>query len=556
MVVCLRSISLPLLAMMLSASSVRAQDQKNYRLPGDWPHDAEAQPRPPVEGSTFYRSTPLALTVLSLGAEIEAADITDVEVADFDGDGRNDIAVAWYATDVHDMTSNQRFLTFYFGYGSDSFVRAADLDLYIPNYQIEALSIFRNGSADIGVGDFDGDGDPDLVVTPFFGDELWFIENLGDGAFEQHLKFPFGFNTTGNFQTPPEALAADFDGDGKEDLVYIADPMFYVDPQIIHFWKTDDTIANMQRVGWEGIAEVTVQWTRGLAVGDFNADDRPDLCFSGSVNPPYEDDPVLVFWYDLNPSTGRFAVYLEYPSFLCSDVVAVQPDPLCPPGVLLTDLDGTEIEFWAHQCDQSMDFYLAAAEDGYAGLAPNRGMTAVAADVDGDADPDLVTRQKLGDLADSNQVEVTLSSEQGQQWTRVDPTPIDTSGFQDLPYSEHLRPRNLAVADLFGNTLPEIVAGFGPAPVSDLRRDEGDLLRVAYWANSCVGDATVDGRTGLEDMASVLSEFGLSGGEISNPNADLNKDGQVDLADLGILLADYGCDCCGEVLSSDALRSE
>ncbi len=545
---------------LTTGALVHAQLAAGPASPIDWPTDAKQaaagreEPNTPL---TLYVPAPLTLTVAVLAEETDCADITDVEVADFNGDGRNDIAVAWYMTDLDEMANNLRTLTLYFGTGADSFDRAADIDLYIPNYVIEALSIFRNGPADVGVGDFDGDGDADLAVTPFFGDELWLIENLGDGAFTRHLKFPFGFNSTGNFQTPPEAMAADFDQDGRDELVYIADPHFYVQGSIIHFWQTSNTILNMHRVNWEGIeGGVAVQWTRGLAIADFNTDGRPDLCFSGSINPPEEDDPLLVFWYDLNTSTRRFAVHLEYPSFLCSDAVAVQPDPACPPGVLLTDLDGTQIEFWAHQCDDSMGFYLAAAEDGYAGYAVNHGMAAEAADVDGDGDLDLVTRQKLGSLSDDEQIEITLNGAQGQEWTRVDPTPISTEGFQNELYSEILRPRNLAVADLFGNTLPEIVAGFGPSPPPGPGLDDGELLRVAYWANSCLGDVTLDGRTDVADLATLLAEFGQAGGPPLNPDADLNKDGQVDLADLNMVLADYGCECCEGLVRPDPAHSD
>jgi hypothetical protein len=499
---------------------------------------------------TLYVRVPLTITITELGDEVESANITDVEVADFNGDGRNDIAVAWYATDSADMANNLRFLTVYLGSGTGNFTRAADIDLYEPNYMIEALSVFRNGSADIGVGDFDGDGDPDLAVTPFFGDELWFVENLGDGTFVQHLKYPFGFNSTGNFQTPPEAMAADFDEDGRDELVYVVDPIQYIQGDLVHFWTTSDTVENMHRVDWEGIENgVVVQWTRGLAIADFDDDGRPDLCFSGSINPPYEDDPVLVFWHDLNTTTRRFAVHLEYPSFLCSDVVAVQPDPACPPGVLITDLDGTEIEFWAHQCGPPVAFHLAAAEDGYAGYAVDYGMAAVVADVDGDGDSDLVTRQKLGGLTDKKQVEITLSGAQGQEWTRVRPTPVSTCGFQDQPGNEILRPRNLAVADLFGNTLPEVVAGFGPSPAGG---GVADMLRVACWANSCLGDVTLDGRTDVMDVSAVLAEFGQPSPP-ANPNADLNRDGQVDLADLSIVMADFGCVCSTQTVPPDPL---
>ena len=525
------------------------------------PRDQEFQP-PQGHDTVLYKPLPTELLVAELDSGIELATVTDVELADFDGDHDIDIAVAWFATDNDDMSACLRVLTI-LSNEDGRFGNPIEFDLYIPDYVWPAKSIFRNGTSEIGVGDFDGDGDPDLAVAAFFGDEIWFIENLGAGAYEAHLRFPFGFSSPGNFITPPEMAAADFDGDGRDELVYISDPILQIDGQIIHIWKTTGSIADIYRVDWEGVeGAVYTQWTRGLAVGDFNSDGQPDLCFSGSVNPPHEDDPILTFWYDLDVTTSRFAVHNEYPDTLCSDVVPVRPDPAAPWSVLLADIDGTRVEFWRGTGDPGeIDIALATAVTGYAGLSPNRGMTAVTADVDGDGDPDLITKQKLGSIDDANQIEITLSSQRGTTWELVAPMRLDSSGFCNFPYSEILRPRNLAVADLFGSTLPEIVVGFGPhdAPT---RGDEprGLRLPIVIWANSCIGDVNHDGTTSIPDLVALARALGWCTGSLSfDPDADLNKDGCVDQSDLGLLLADVGClysDCepdeCAGQLAGDA----
>ena len=55
----------------------------------------------------------------------------------------------------------------------------------------------------------------------------------------------------------------------------------------------------------------------------------------------------------------------------------------------------------------------------------------------------------------------------------------------------------------------------------------------------CVGDVNGDGRTDLADLGILLADFGCTGGSCAG---DLDGDGDTDLADLGILLADFGCE--------------
>jgi hypothetical protein len=55
----------------------------------------------------------------------------------------------------------------------------------------------------------------------------------------------------------------------------------------------------------------------------------------------------------------------------------------------------------------------------------------------------------------------------------------------------------------------------------------------------CAGDLDGDGDTDLADLGILLADFGC----LPPPNCpgDLDNDGDTDLADLGILLADFGC---------------
>jgi len=490
-------------------------------------------------GSTLFVATPIILNVASVAQTAESAQITDLRVADFDGDGRNDLCVAWFISDYTNPTNNVRKLSFWWGTGLSAMLRGADIDLYIPDPNVESLSVFRNGPSQIAIGDFDGDGDPDLAVLPYFGDELWFIENLGNRQFFPHLRFTFGFNTTGNFQTPPEAGAADFDGDGRDDLVYIADPIQHIQGLPVHFWRTDSNIASIERVEWLGLVGGSfMSFIRSLAIADFDGDGHPDLALSGSLNPTGEDQPVVGFWYGLNPINQTFrARFVPFP-FAIADLVPVRGSADCRAGLAASDDSGSQIAFWGNSCAGAPEIQWVQTVSGFAASSPIQGMALEVGDVNGDGQPDIVTRQRLGDNFESRRVEIALGGAGGQAFELVTPSPIDTTGLGEADDNPIIRPHSLAVADLFGNRLPEIIAGFGVMPPT-VASDR--VLRVAIWANSCEADINRDGSVDLSDLAQLLAAIGCRGDFNYSSEADLDRDGCVNLTDLSILLGSFGC---------------
>ncbi len=486
----------------------------------------------------LYKPSPLALQLATFPQYIDSANTSDVALADFDGDGRLDIAVAWYASSTQVPAANQRVLTIFLNRGG-RFDRAADLNLYIPDANTPGLSVFRNGTGALAVGDFNGDGRPDLAVLPLCGDELWLIENLGGGRFAQHLKFMFGSNGLSPL-TPPRALAADFDGDGRDELVYVADPIFQIDGEIVHIWSTHGAIADMSRVYWEPLGnQVRTKWIRSLAVADFDGDGRPDLCFCGATDPTQEQAPILTFWYGLDLGLNGFRVTSVYPASISSDL-AVVPVAGARPTLLLTDRDGATMHWWTPVGGAECQYVEAGAVTGYAALSPNRGMSAAVADINGDGKLDLITKQKLGDVENADQIEITFGT--GAGWELLQPTPIDTSGWTNEQHNEILRPHNLAVGDLLGNTLPEIVGGFAARGTPD----GGSILELAIWQNACTGDVNRDGVTDAVDFNLLLAAAGTCRGEPRyNADADLDKDGCITANDAQMLLADLGCNLEG-----------
>lgn len=486
----------------------------------------------------FYAS-PQVHELYALPTGTDAAAISDIVIGDLDRDGRNDVVIAWFATDYDDLSRSRRFLSIFWGTGTTS-VDRIDFDLFIPDPWFEPLSIFRNGTSSVALGDFDGDGDQDIAVLPFFGDEIWFLENLGQRQFHGVVKYPFGINTTGNFITPPRALAADFDGDGRDELVYIVDSLFYVDGRIIHFWSTGGAIDDMERAYWEPVnGSVNTTNTRVLAVADFDGDGHPDLCFAGGAIVGDLQNPVLTFWTNYNHVTASFTVTNIYPDFFVTDLLVLPPAPGCRPGVMVFDNTGANARPWNPSCSGPLAFAPGNLITGLAGGSYDQGVSAIMADVDDDNQLEIVIKQKLGTLGDPHKVDFLHYVIDGTEWYPIPTSPIDASGFVGDVSNPLLQPRDLAAGDLFGNSLPELVASWGSLETNPAPGTVGSL-RIAIWQNDCIGDASLDGRTDMNDLQVVLANYGDLA-PFANPNADLNKDGIVGLDDLSFVMSNYGC---------------
>lgn len=492
--------------------------------------------------SVNFQPVPWILQVAELGPEFENSRITDLAIEDVDRDGCRDIVVAWWATHESDYSAHQRYLTIFYGDCFGAFTRGTQINLYIRDLGNQQRSIFANGTAAMALGDYDGDGDKDIAVTANFGDEIWFVENLGNRQYTPRFRHVFNINTAGNFMTPPRAVAGDFDGDGREDLAYIIDPVQRFNFVTIAFWKTSSTLANISRRNWEGVDPgFYVSFTRGLDVADFNNDGRADLVFTGSQSVGQESMPaVSLIWYGFSASTLTFSTAFEFPTMICSDVAVVRHPSLCDPGTVFGDRNGFSIESWNSTCGSSVDYSFGESEGGFSTTSFDRGMAVVAADVNDDGLPDVVTRQKTGDPADCAWVEIALADSPGGGWTRLPPSTLQSCGFDETEFDQIQRPRNLAVGQLFWNSAPEIIAGFGPM----LDEKNGhSRLEIAIWPNSCRGDINHDGVTDVADLTTLMSAFGCMGPGYLD-EADLDRSGCVDLADLTLILADFGCTCC------------
>ncbi len=201
---------------------------------------------------------------------IFAGGIRDIETADLNNDGWNDIVTANANARVTDgyqvLLSN----------GSGGFQPA-----------------FRNNAGqnteDAMVGDIDNDGKTDLLTTDSYSMQVTVHKNLGLGVFPVAKLFETGISIAGSID------ASDIDNDGDLDVIISASGRAAV-----------GVLVKVMKNTGSGIFESPVNYTvRGGGVQakfrNLNSDNFPDILYATAINsPPYD------FHFAINNGDGTF----------------------------------------------------------------------------------------------------------------------------------------------------------------------------------------------------------------------------------------------------------
>jgi hypothetical protein len=210
-------------------------------------------------------------------------------VADFNGDGKLDLAVAEtnfptgqvavslgngqgsFGTPVISPLLSQAInnsdLMFSGDFNGDGKLDLIIMDDYSTGFQVllgngdgtfqTPVDTKLNTTLNFAIGDFDGDGKTDVVVSTFSnGQELISIYlSKGDGT------FTLGAQYTEQYGGP---YVADVNGDGKQDLIFVGNPVFVM-------------LGNGDGTFQKPITGPVLTSSAGAAIADFDGDGKADI---------------------------------------------------------------------------------------------------------------------------------------------------------------------------------------------------------------------------------------------------------------------------------------
>ncbi|MFN0134736.1 MAG: FG-GAP repeat domain-containing protein [Phycisphaerae bacterium] len=430
-----------------------------------------------VSAGTFHDAGGIAEIPLGFG-------LSGPAVADFNGDGRDDIAISKVIDDRIDLL---------FSTGPGTFAPPLPINIDVGN--LSAI-------------DIDGDGDQDLVALNAAVPGITVLLNNGDGTFGAASNFPVA-------NSPIAIDFGDLDVDGDLDAAVICDrlgaPNIFVlrnlgggafgAPEGL---QSNNGPADVALGDIDGDADLDMVIPLGGA--DFVGFRRNDGTgtFTGIVGfniaPSGGDRPVSIALFDFDNDSDLDVVVANENS---DNITGIRNNN----GLFTNGSIGT--------------FPLAGAD---------RPFVIVVGDFDGDDDRDVAVGYRGFDTP-SGGVNTLLNDGAG-----VFINPVNHAMFATVV-------SDLDLADLDQDGDADLLAtndafAFQPDHLTMLINGCAGIVAPP----PCPGDVDGDGDIDLSDLSTLLANFGAASGQ-TRAQGDLDGDGDVDLSDLAQLLANFGGSC-------------
>jgi hypothetical protein len=347
-------------------------------------------------GSAALGSGTLAESFVQSSVPDTSKYLPTIAVADFNGDGIPDLLTIHTAEDGPPVVSATTVNVF-LGKGNGNFTLKSSLDIdYYP------------GS--VAVGDFNGDGAPDLAVINILANSVTVLLGNGDGTFRTGPSYLVGLDPAG-------IAVGDFNDDGNTDIVVTND--------------SDNTLTVLLGKGDGTFTALPAQNANGtpqsVAVADFNGDGIQDVVVENYVAATWT---VL-----LGNGDGTFTIKSTFS----------EPDQ----SIVVADFNGDGIPDLAGQSQ-----VLLGKGDGTFTAEPlpvptqyPPSSSVVAADFNGDGNTDLALTVTVLTGADLDGTTITLLLGKGDGTFTPQTTPNPT-----------IQPVTLVPGDFNGDGFPDIAA--------------------------------------------------------------------------------------------------
>lgn len=433
---------------------------------------------------TFAFSEPARL--LPPSGDLLASGTQSIAVADFNGDGRQDVVAAG------SQSGGSGYVFSYVGNGTGLAYSSASKFTVSPGQ-------FSNAA--LATADFNGDGKPDVVMAGFDGTNQAIQVGINNGSASFTAKSDLAL------AGPPVALAtADFNGGGKQDVAVLvndqADNQTGANGVYIAAGKGDGTFS--------GIKLLDSSFTSGsaLASADVNGDGKLDLVALGSGT-------LNVY---LGQGSGNFAapIVIELPSGLFTSGLLIKDlhgDGILDLGVTSFNTSSEAAQFDLYKGNKTGKFTLLSSND----LGDYGSANSVAVDVNQDGILDIVT-----DGGGGFGTPVVLIGKGSGQY------------YPSQPFEGVQNVTGISAISLNGDAYPDLIFGSGSFTIGGLTpvvNHYKNAPSTTPAATAVSVDATTIAQG--EDISTEITVKQTSGGGIPTGTVTATFNGQSVTASLG-----------------------